>query len=472
MRKKLRGFCSLFLGCLLPGITGAQPVHISLNFPAYRDSQLIVGSYYFGSLYAKDTLRLDQQGTATFTQNERLAEGIYQLYFNANKHYDFLVGNDQQFSIALSPAENQPSISGADETRQFQQYINDLAVLKARFTALSEAQRRVKDQPDSLARIKAEIRQLGENKQQYQLEEGLKNRDNLYGKVLLATRREEIDPEQIPLPYRENDSLRWVYEYNFHKQHYWDYFDLGDPAMWHTPFVKDRLNNYFNKVLLQTPDSVLPEAINLIERYRNNPELFRNLTSYLANNSIRSKIMGMENVFVALAKRYYLSGQASWADEKTMKNIRYEVAMRQNNLLGNKAPELLLEDADGEFHSLYESPTPYTILVFWEPGCIHCQQEIPELYNALFLNARPSQLSVYAVYTMTDKKEWTQFITENELTGWQNLWDPQQISDMKTRYGLRTTPSFFLLGPDKKIIAKQLDIAGLRHFLKLKGVMK
>ena len=97
---------------------------------------------------------------------------------------------------------------------------------------------------------------------------------------------------------------------------------------------------------------------------------------------------------------------------------------------------------------------------------------IRSYYDELFLKASPSQLSVYAVYTMTDKKEWTDFINEHGLSGWQNLWDPKQISEMKALYGIRTTPSFFLLDKDKKIIAKQLDVAGLRHFLKVKGVIE
>ncbi len=472
MHKKLLSFYSLFVICFLPVVTKAQPVQITFDFPALRDSQLIVGSYYFGGLYVKDTVQLDKHGMAVLKKDSTLAQGIYQIYFNADEHYDFLLADDQQFSIKLDEGSNRPTIDGATETTQFQDYINYLAKQKARFAELSARQHQLKNQPDSLALIKNEIHQLDQDVKKYQFEKGMQNRDKLIGKVLLVNHQTELDPTQIPAKDQANDSLKWVYEYNFRKQHYWDYFDLSDLALWHTPFVKERLDEYFNKVLLQTPDSVLPETIALIEQNRDNPELFQNITSYLVNNTIQSKMMGMENVFVALAKRYYLGGQAFWADEKTMDNIRREVALRQNNLLGNKTPDLLLEDADGEFSSLYESPTPYTLLAFWEPGCNHCKKEIPKLYDELFLKASPSQLSVYAVYTMTDKKEWTDFINEHGLSGWQNLWDPKQISEMKALYGIRTTPSFFLLDKDKKIIAKQLDVAGLRHFLKVKGVIE
>ncbi|PTN09378.1 thiol-disulfide isomerase/thioredoxin [Mangrovibacterium marinum] len=468
MRKKLWSFCSFLLFTFSALHCGAQAVQIQINFPEHRDSQLLVAGYYFGGLYVKDTLQLDAQGMALLSKDSLMDQGIYELYLNEQQHFDFLLGADQQFGIKLVPEKNQIRVEGANETKQFQAYINYLAGQKARYAELSA---KLKDAPDSPAQIKHELQQLDQEVRQYQYTIGLKNKDNLFGKMVLATQRPTINPEQIPEKYRANDSLKWVYEYNFRKQHYWDNFDLGERALWRTPFVKSQLQDYFNKVLLQSPDSVLPEAIRIIEKFRDNAEIFQNLTSFLVNNTIQSKIMGMENVFVALAKRYYLSGQGHWADDKTMENIRQEVALRQNNLLGQPAPELLLEDAEGKFHSLYDQTARYTILAFWEPGCSHCKKEIPKLYDELFLQARPSELTVYAVYTMTDKQEWSDFLEQHELNGWHNLWDPKQISNMKRLYGIRTTPSFFLLDQDKKIIAKQLDVAGLRHFLMMKGVI-
>ncbi|RKD88385.1 TlpA disulfide reductase family protein [Mangrovibacterium diazotrophicum] len=470
--KRLSTFCSLILIFLLPSFGNAQAYQINIDIPAYRDSQLIVAGYYFGNLFVKDTLQLNSSGHAIFQGVKPLDEGIYQLYLNNKTSYDFLVGSDQKFNITIPAGSKKAEIKGAVESEKFQGYINFLAKQKNKFHELSDKEQRLSPKSDSLQKVKTEIQKLDKDVKKYRFQEGTKNKDNFYGKVLLAGHQVELDDSQIPPAYQARDSLKWVYEYNFRKNHYWDYFDLGDIGLWHTPFVKDRLTEYFNRVLLQSPDSVLPEAIRIIEEHRDNPELFQNLTSFLTNNSIQSKVMGMENVFVALAERYYLSGQASWADEKTLENIGREVALRKNNLVGHIAPELLLEGANGEFHSLHQSPTAYTLLVFWEPGCSHCKHEIPKLYDEIFLKAKPSQLSVYAVYTMTDKKEWTDFIDEHELNDWMNLWDPTQISDMKLLYGVRTTPSLFLLDKDKKIVAKQLDIPGMKRLLKVLNVMQ
>ena len=469
---KFLSFCSLIFLFIHPVHSHGQAFQIDIDIHARRDSQLVVAGYYFGGLFVKDSLLLDSNGKAAFCGNQPLPQGIYQLYLNKETQYDFLVGQDQYFSITIPDGTTTPEVKGASESEKFQAYINYLAQEKARFAGLTTQLGKLSKKPDSASIIKAQIKELDESVKKYRNREGLQNKNSFYGKILLASYKIETDELPVPQKYQANDSLKWAYQYNYRKKHYWDYFDLNDLRLWHTPFVNDRLNDYFNKVLLQTPDSVLPEAVRLIEKYRSNPELFQNLTSYLLNNSIRSKVMGMENVFVALAKQYYLSGQANWADTKTLENIRREVALRENNLTGNPAPELLLEDANGEFRSLKQSPTPYTLLAFWEPGCSHCQHEIPKLYTDLFLAANPSKLSVYAVYTMTDKKEWTDFIAEHQLADWTNVWDPRQVSDMKILYDVRTTPSLFLLDKDKKIIAKQLDVAGMKHLLKVLGAMQ
>lgn len=472
MRVKYWSCCSLVVLCLLRLPASAQSYQISVELPALRDSQLLVASYYFGSVFVKDTLQLDKNGRAVFSGTEPLPQGIYQLYLNPEKQFDFLVGTDQHFSITLPPGTEQPTIKGADEPEKFQQYINYLAAQKEKLRSLNSRMHALEQQADSQKIIQTEIRLLDSQVKAFQQNETQNNKNNLYGKLLLANEKPVINEAEIPEAWQANDSLKWVYRYNYQKKHYWDHFDLNNPAMWRTPFVKEKLNEYINRVLLQTPDSVLPEAVRLIENQRNNPELFQNLTSFLTNNAIQSKIMGMENVFVDLARRYYLSGQATWADQKTLDNIRTEVAFREHNLVGNKAPELVLEDETGEFRSLYQSPTPYTLLVFWEPACGHCKKEIPALYTQIFEPSKPSQLTIYAIYTMTDKKEWTAFIAEHQLNGWVNAWDPNQLSGMKIHYGLRTTPSFFLIDKNKKIIAKQLDIAGLKQFLQSRGVLK
>ncbi|MGD9931279.1 MAG: redoxin domain-containing protein [Mangrovibacterium sp.] len=463
---------SLPLLFVLPFVASGQGYSIRLSLPGHANSRVLVTYYYFGNIYVKDSLQTNPEGLALFSGSKPLQQGIYQLYFDQEKQVDFLVGQDQDFEIRMGNKTSSPQIKGAWESEKFQEYLNRVKEQRARYQAITAQKEHYKNRTDSVSFYNQQLRKMDEDLMSFRLVESLKYTDSFYGKFMAAKHVPKPEEKQLPAAILKNDSLRWVYEYNYRANHYWDYFDLSDLRMWHTPYIKERLNDYFNKVLLQHPDTVLPAAIRLIEKHRNNKAVFQNLTSFILNNSIQSQIIGIENVFVGLAEKYYLSGQAFWADAQTLGYIRQEVAIRKNNLMGNTARELLLEDADGEFHSLKQQATTYTIVAFWEPECGHCKTEIPRLYQEVFLKANPSKLSVYAVYTMSEKDAWLRFVEEQQIRDWLNVWDPHQSSNFRYLYGVRTTPSLFLLDKDKKIIAKNMDVNNLKQILSSLGVLQ
>jgi hypothetical protein len=66
---------------------------------------------------------------------------------------------------------------------------------------------------------------------------------------------------------------------------------------------------------------------------------------------------------------------------------------------------------------------------------------------------------------MTDKKEWTDFLTEDKLYDWVNAWDPTRDSHYWEFYDTSVTPGVYLLDKDKKIIAKKIDAKSLDKIL-------
>ena len=462
MLKLLWILFSFFSLISIPKYVSAQACSITFNLPEHKNSDALIGYYYYGNIYVKDSLHFDNSGQAEYQKNALIQQGIYQLFINDNKYIDFLVANDQHFEITLLNGETNPKITASVESENFQRYVNFTKEQINHQKELTEKRERFKAIADSVQKIDEKLSQISTDVLNFQITENAKYPDSFYAKILLANYEPEVDKNKIPPFYLQNDSLKKGFEYDYRKNHYWDYFDLGDLRMWYTPYIQTRLSKYLDEVLIQKPDSVIPAVIGLIEQYRENKPIFQNLTSFILNNSIQSNIMGIENVFVALANKYYLSGEAFWANEQLLKQIKQDVELRENNLIGMTAKELLLEDTAGNYHSLLQQSSKYTILVFWEPECGHCQTEIPRLYNEVFLQ---NNLSAFAVCTMNNKLEWQTFIQEHELEDWINVWDPYQTSNYNYLYGVQSTPSIFLLDEDKKIIAKNMNVDNLKKIM-------
>ncbi|MGQ7869431.1 TlpA family protein disulfide reductase [Sunxiuqinia sp. sy24] len=463
MLKRFTRLSSFFVLLGLAQVGYSQSFSLQLSFPDQPNDTVVLAHYYNGQIYANDTLMLNQHGQSIIHKNDLRPQGIYVLFFNSRKQIDFLLGEDQRMEI--SQQDETIQIKDAIESEWFQAYVDYLKARKKEAADIRKKLSEAGEHAELELQLKKQLSELDAEIQQKWQAEAEKGTGSFYGKFMTSNRQLLANKADFPPEVQSNDSLLWICSYQFNKRHYWDYFDWLDPRMWRTPTIHSKLETYFNKVLIQHPDSVLPAAIEMIEASKTEPEIFQNLVSFLLNNSIQSNYLGMENVFVALAEKYYLSGQAFWASEKTLKTIRREVYFRKNNLIGATAKELLLPDEEGQYHSLHQQSTTYTVVVFWEPECGHCKQQIPELFEEVFLKTDPSKLSVMAVYTQDNQEEWQHFIAEHELNGWLNLWDPDQLSNMQVNYNIRTTPMIYLLDRDKKIIAKKLTVDSLKKLL-------
>lgn len=194
--------------------------------------------------------------------------------------------------------------------------------------------------------------------------------------------------------------------------------------------------------------------------------MFRYLVNYCFNYALESKIMGMDAAFVYLARKYYLSGEAYWVDKETRNEIEQEVQITQYNLLGMKAQELKSPTRDGDLVSLYETEASFTLLLFWEADCEHCEKQISLVKTVLVEQFKPYGFKVFAVHTQDDKETWERFVTEYGLFDFVNCWDPYDLTNFREYYHVEFTPMLYLLDKDKKIIAKKLDVEQMADMIK------
>jgi thiol-disulfide isomerase/thioredoxin len=252
---------------------------------------------------------------------------------------------------------------------------------------------------------------------------------------------------------------------HFVKVHYFDNIDLTDDRLIRTPFFQQKIEYYFNNALLQMPDTVAEAAIRVIETSRPNPEMFKYLVPNIFNIVNESNIMGMDAAMVAIAEKYYLTGEAEWTTEEFINNLRTRVEELKPALLGQTAHDLKMENPQGEFFRLHEVRAPITIIAFYEPDCSHCKKEMPLLYNDVYLKYRDKGVQVFAVYNLVDKEQWNKFIDDNRMYDWINVYDPYQNTGFRRYFDIKSTPMIYILDKDKKIIGKRIDVEQIPSFL-------
>lgn len=144
-------------------------------------------------------------------------------------------------------------------------------------------------------------------------------------------------------------------------------------------------------------------------------------------------------------------------ETKLGKEIREQSENKKRTEIGSEYVEISLPDKDGKTLSLssYIGEGKYVLLDFWASWCNPCMNEVPyllEAYNAY----KDKGFTIFGVSLDRTADAWVKAMTDNKMD-WANV---SMINDEEKKasadYAVQTIPANFLIGPDGKIIAKNL----------------
>jgi len=449
----------------------AQGYKIKIVVHGIKDTIAILGYYYADKQFAKDTLYFNNKGEAIAQGKEKLDEGIYLVIFHNlnNKYFEVLINDDQKFSLETDTVDflRRMKIKGNDELKAFYEYQVKMLGFYDKVNELNKKYKAEKD-PTKKKELKERINEVNKEVRSY-WDEVIKNYPGTFlAKLVKALIEPEVPEFNIPDTIANRDSLLKVKKYFYVKEHYFDNFDLSDPRLLLSPLYYRRVNNYFTRLLVQNPDTIIKEGHKLIEKASGSKKTYQYMVAYMLGYYEKTKIMGMDKVFLDIAKNYYLSGKADWVDSTFLEKLRERVRKIEPNIVGVKAHDLkYMEMVNGAFTSLYKVDADYTILVFWDPGCGHCKKELPKL-KEVHEKFKNNGVEVFSVCTITDTAEWKKIINEFELHDFINVIDRYNLSNFRNYYDIYSTPVIYLLDKDKKIIAKRIDVDQVEQLLDFK----
>jgi thiol-disulfide isomerase/thioredoxin len=438
---------------------------INLNINGLRDSTVFLAYHLGDKQYIKDTIKLDNTGTAVVRGTETLPQGIYMIVLPGRKYFEMLMPLDQQFSVSCNYSDffNSLRFTGSEENTAFMDYQKKWIAKQQQASALSKRIQDNKQNNDSLKILTEKEKILGNNMKAYLRTVADENKGNLLSVIVRAMLPIEIPEFKIPPLVPNPDSLKYVMTYNYNKNHFFDNIDFTDERLIRTPILQARLNAFFTNVVIQAPDSINKEIDKIMLKCKSDYKMFQFVSVFLFNHFRESEIMGHDAVMVKLADDIYLTPKADWVSKEFKDDLRKQIALIRPNLIGKKAENIVMDSYKGIFVSLYDVEKDFTILYFWEPNCGHCKEATPKL-KAFYDKPKDYSLQVFSVCTTSDKEKWSKYIEDNKLT-WINGWDPQRSSRFDYYYNVQSTPLVYILDKNKKIIAKKISVEDISSFI-------
>jgi thiol-disulfide isomerase/thioredoxin len=458
--KKLLLLLTLFVGFASSAIAkDGYKITLKFNDKNLKDSIVYLAHYYgkpLPSLYKADSARFDKNNVAVIESKEKIEGGIYIILLGDHStFFEFLLDNGDDIGITATSTALPDGLQfkGSPENERFVAYERFLKKFGEGQQKLQEEIKAAKTKADTEA-VRLKSIQANKDLMKYRGDYIEKYPNAMLSNVFNAIVVPIVPEGKHLLPNGKEDS---AFAYHYYKTHFWDKFNFKDNRLIHTPLYDAKLEEYFNKLVLPYVDSQKVEADTILARTRGQQDLFKYSLWWLTKNAENSKIMGMDELFVYLVEKYYMKGDAFWLSNEDLQKYVDRVQKIAPNVIGNVAPEIVMQDFSGKVIPLSSIKSKYTLLVFWTPTCGHCQEEIPKLDSAYRASLKARGVKIYAVRTEDDPQQWQDFIKKHNLQEWTHVYDPERRSDYRSKYDVYSTPVIYLLDEKKKIQGKRID---------------
>jgi thiol-disulfide isomerase/thioredoxin len=435
---------------------------IEVNFKQdVKDEYVYLAHYYakpLPTIYKTDSARVINKRKAIIETKDSTLGGIYMILFDGrSKFAEFILQNGDEMAISVDTINMPANISfkNSPENSRYVEYEKFLMGYGKKQQAFMDDLKTAKNAADTQT-----IRDKS-TKTSKELTAYRKDYVKKYPGTFLASIFNALTVPEVPEGKHYIAGTKTIdsnYSYNYYKEHYWDKFDFNDDRLMNTPVYDGRLDEYFNRLVLPLPDTVNMESDVLLAKTRKSKELFKYSLHWLAGNAERSKVMGMDEVFVHLVEKYYMRGDAYWLDSAGLSKYEDRAKKIAPNVLGNTAPDLVMQDIWSlQDKALSKEEGKYTMLVFWSKECGHCMKEIPQLDSLYNVALKKKGVKVFSVSTEGDLTDIQKAVDKLKIKEWTNVVDANNKTEYRSKYDIYSTPKVYLLDENKKIIGKGLD---------------
>ncbi len=452
----------LFLNISI-GSLSAQGYQISVKIDGYKQDSLLLAYYYGDKQYLKDTALVDAQGRFVFTGEESLAGGIYLAVMKPENDFFQILVDDKEQNFAMQTNRQDPmgnmKIKGSADNELFYTYIRFLGTQREKLQALNQEKEKAQGEKQKAA-VQTKIEALNNEVSAYQKQLVAEHPQSLTAATIKANM-----PANMPEFSGTEEEINLA-KWRFLQKHYFDNTDLGDSRLLRTSFLHQQIDYYINKLQVQHPDTIAQAIDYVLEKTRPAPETFKFYLIHFLNTYARSKVVGMDAVYVHLVEKYYATGQADWTDSDQLEKIIENAKTLEPLLIGKKAPNIVLQDRDGKRVALEEVDAEYTVLYFWRYDCGHCKESTPKMkeFYEKFKDKNVQLMAVCVKFTDEIPDCW-KYVDENGIQDWLHTVDPYHRSKFSSIYNIKSTPQIYVLDRDKHIKFKRIGAEQLEEVL-------
>jgi thiol-disulfide isomerase/thioredoxin len=398
----------------------------------------------------KDSVLIDDKkqaiGTFQFELPADAKVGSYRITYRTNgaSFVDFIF-NKENVSFAFHPdyPEQTMLFSESEENIVYKNYLSEISVVQQKLDSLQITTIR-NPELDLKSNYKTTLAKINSIHKEYiDLTKGM-----YVQPFIKATLRAN------PLEIKSNGK---EYMSNMTST-FFDNMDFSNETLMNSSFLVDRVTDYVFYINysdnLETQQKLYKKSIEKVFTKIENVVFKKNIIEFLIGQFEGARNLGMIDF---LFENYYDKLPKSLQNEK----FKSEKLSLLASEVGRIAPDFSWKENGKNLKLSTLNEAKNYVLVFWSTSCSHCLREVPQLHK--FLQDKTG-IKTVAFSLETSDFEWNHMKTT--LPNWHHVLGLNKWENKTARiYNINSTPTYFVLDSNKKIIAKPENIEGLKSFI-------
>lgn len=180
--------------------------------------------------------------------------------------------------------------------------------------------------------------------------------------------------------------------------------------------------------------------------------IFKNLEYYSQR--------GMNDAYKYTFNTYLNDMKCMNKNETFYKSIAAKLSALEAVPIGSTIANTEMQKIDKTLVNLSDiySKSKYTFVMFYDPDCVHCQEETPGIANYIAdIRNSGADIQSIAYLNTTDDKKWQDFVKEKGLQNWINVKSEKNDRAYVEKLEISSNPSFLLLDSEGKVLLKKYN---------------
>ncbi|MEG2556807.1 MAG: TlpA disulfide reductase family protein, partial [Odoribacter sp.] len=438
---------------LLAGFAQASDYQVKIqvkNLPETAKPTLL--RIYNGSMFILDSLATRDGEWVTFHIPENTAPGSLRtilgipMYGQQPVAFDFLYNRENiELSVDFNNTDTTIEVIRSKENTIYFQFKKADALFFRKLGLLEQVVVNYPDQ-DEFYKIAQEYYKKYQVQRDCFIDETYAAHQNtLAGKII---RNQKMPITETNMTAAERDS---VFRADFLEK-----IDFTDTLLLNTDVYTDKVFRYIQMFMKreasprENETNCIRALDQIVPRLDVNPVVQQHLLQFLIGGF---ETMKMEEVLAHISANYL---QQCGGSSDIIKR-RLEGYSRM--AIGQKVPDFIVNDFNGNPVSLYNTISPYILVLFWHTDCGHCQvmmKELPLLAQQKMFSSH--QVKMIGISIDEQKENWEKFSANYQLDWLNTHIEGGFENEVAGDYNLFATPSMFLLDDQYRIIAKPTTI--------------